>query len=493
MKTSSVRSDIVVVGGGLAGICASITAAREGHTVSLVEKNYFLGGRAGASHRFPLNGNSGRSWVYSRYSGILDELWHQLFKFNAEGTYIGQSRVLQDWIDKEQRIRFFRETEIESVSLEKGRIAVAFAKDHNLQQSIALHGKYYIDCTGTGRISELCGISGEKGVDENEELPSQRKDRPSQGSQSCGCFIRIEKGDDPYPFACPNWVKINWEDNDFSAQINLMKSLESNLLGEHLVEWNGVSNERELDPEMIALAAWDYLKNRSAISDVMQNLKLVHISENNIPSLSFRANGEAMLDLNDLIESKEWDDSVALGTGSIPSSFSLLSTNRDELPLSKPFEIPLRAMISKECKNLLLAGSSSSASELTSRVLGHPSCSSQMGASLGMIASLCLQKKRLPKTLTDKGYIDEVNRLFYRRNHAAKLVAFEDYDNLSLKAKTNASSTLDDWSDIGEEIDQIISTTRCQFQFPVTSDLIENLSVNLQAKDQQVFAVKLFE
>ena len=44
-----------------------------------------------------------------------------------------------------------------------------------------------------------------------------------------------------------------------------------------------------------------------------------------------------------------------------------------------------------------------------------------------------------------------------------------------------------DWSDIGEEIDQVISTTRCQFQFPVTSDLIENLSVNLQAKDQQVF------
>lgn len=493
MKTSSVRSDIVVVGGGLAGICASITAAREGHTVSLVEKNYFLGGRAGASHRFPLNGNSGKSWVYSRYSGLLDELWHQLFKFNTEGTYIGQSRVLQDWIDKEQRIRFFRETEIESVSLEKGRITVAFAKDHNLQKSIALHGKYYIDCSGIGKIGELCRISGEKGVDRNEELPSKSKEQSSKGSQSCGCFIRIEKGDDSYPFACPNWVKINWEDNDFSAQINLMKSLESNLLGEHLVEWSGVSNEKKLDPEMIALAAWDYLKNRSAIADVMQNLKLVHISKNTLPNLSFRANGEARLDLNDLIESKEWDDSVALGTGSIPSSFSLLSTNRDDLPLSKPFEIPLRAMISKECKNLLLAGSSSSASELTSRVLGHPSCSSQMGASLGMIASLCLQKKRLPKTLADKGYIDEVNRLFYRRNHAARLVGFEDYDNLSLKAKTNASSTLEDWSNIEEEIDQVISTTRCQLQFPVTSDLIENLSVNLQAKDQQVFTVKVFE
>ena len=493
MKIASVRSDIVVFGGGLAGICASIAAAREGRTVSLVERNYFLGGRAGVAHRFPLNEPSARSWIYSRNSGILDELWHQLFKYNTEGTYIGQSRVLQDWISSEERIRFFRETELESVSLEKGRIIVAFAKDHNLHQSIALHGKYYIDCTGVGKISELSGISGEKGVDKNEELPSKGKDQPALGSQSCGCYIRIEQGDVSYPFICPNWVKIRWEDNDFSAQLNLMKSLESNLLGEHLVEWDGVSNEKQLVPEVIALAAWDYLKNRSPISEVMQNLKLVHISENTLPDLSYRANGEVRLALNDLIESKEWDDSVALGSGSIPNSFSLLSINRDELPLSKPFEIPLRAMISKECKNLLLTGSSSSVSELTSRVLGYPSCSSQMGASLGMVASLSLQKKRLPRTLADKGYINEISRHFYRRNHAAGVEGFEDDDNLSLKAKTSASSTLVDWSDLGTKVEQVILTSRCQFQFPVISDLVEKISVTLQAKNQQAFSVKLFE
>ena len=65
-------------------------------------------------------------------------------------------------------------------------------------------------------------------------------------------------------------------------------------------------------------------------------------------------------------------------------------------------------------------------------------------------------------------------------------------DQLSLKAKTNASSTLDDWSVIEKKSIGYFNTC-CQFQFPVTSDLIENLSVNLQAKDQQVFTVKLFE
>jgi succinate dehydrogenase/fumarate reductase flavoprotein subunit len=41
MKISSVRSDIIVAGGGLAGVCAAIIAARQGKLVSLVEKKSY--------------------------------------------------------------------------------------------------------------------------------------------------------------------------------------------------------------------------------------------------------------------------------------------------------------------------------------------------------------------------------------------------------------------------------------------------------------------
>ena len=493
MKIGSVRSDLVVVGGGMAGICASIMGAREGCTVSLIERNHFWGGRAGFSQRFPLGNDANKSQVYSRDSGVMDELWHKLFRFNTEGTFIGQSRVLQDWIAKEDRIRCFKNTELESVFLEKGKIRAAVAKNHNLQELNAFHGKYYLDCTGTGKIAELCDIPGEKGVDKKEKLPSKKRFDPPSDYPSCSCFIRIEKGVGNYPFECPDWVKIMWEDNHFTAQVNLMKSLQANLTGEHLLEWEGISNEKNLSPEVISLAAWDYLKNRSSISDVMQSHKLVHISEKALPMPAYRSSGTVRLGLDDLFEGKEWYDSVALGSASIANSFSLLSCNRDELPLSKPFEIPLRAMISNECKNLLLAGSSSSASELTSRTLGHPSCASQMGSALGMIASLCIRKKRLPKTLADKSYMSEISRFFYRRNHASKLDNFEDDDNLACKAKIKASSTLEDCLDLENKVDQIIETKSCRLQFPVTTNMIHRLSVQLLAQDNQIFTVKILE
>ena len=67
------------------------------------------------------------------------------------------------------------------------------------------------------------------------------------------------------------------------------------------------------------------------------------------------------------------------------------------------FEIPLGCF--KECKNLLLAGSIPSIG-IDIAGFEESSCSSQMGACWND-CFLCLQKKRLPKTLTDKGYIDK--------------------------------------------------------------------------------------
>ena len=122
MKISSERSDLLVVGGGLAGICAAITASRQNHLVNLVEKGSFLGGRVGLNKQQSLDKSQLLSQVYQRDSGLLNELWYRLFRDNKEGTYIGITRVLRDWVEAEPKIKLFLNTKVEEVTHGKGHI-----------------------------------------------------------------------------------------------------------------------------------------------------------------------------------------------------------------------------------------------------------------------------------------------------------------------------------------------------------------------------------
>ena len=87
---------------GSAGICAAISAARDGQNVSLIEKNSFLGGKLGYLFVNPFEDQNFTPQVYKRDAGLINELWEKLFKYNDEGTYIDKSRVLKDWVVSEK-------------------------------------------------------------------------------------------------------------------------------------------------------------------------------------------------------------------------------------------------------------------------------------------------------------------------------------------------------------------------------------------------------
>ena len=55
-----IKKDIVVVGGGPGGLAAAVTAAREGASVLLVERNGYLGGQLGSGLRLFSTGSSVR-------------------------------------------------------------------------------------------------------------------------------------------------------------------------------------------------------------------------------------------------------------------------------------------------------------------------------------------------------------------------------------------------------------------------------------------------
>jgi len=110
-------SDLVIVGGGLPGIAAAITAARFGLTVSLINNRGFVGGNTSAEIGVGVNGAdaSNEFNFYARETGIMGEMYINNLYRNPQGNRYHWDTVLMEMIQKEKNITLFLNTHIDSV------------------------------------------------------------------------------------------------------------------------------------------------------------------------------------------------------------------------------------------------------------------------------------------------------------------------------------------------------------------------------------------
>ena len=96
-KTIRIDSDLVIVGGGLAGTCAAITAARAGIKVALVQDRPVLGGNASSEVRLWALGatsHMGNNNRWAREGGVIDEILVENLYRNREGNALIFDTVL---------------------------------------------------------------------------------------------------------------------------------------------------------------------------------------------------------------------------------------------------------------------------------------------------------------------------------------------------------------------------------------------------------------
>jgi glycine/D-amino acid oxidase-like deaminating enzyme len=94
LREEHLSVDLVVVGGGLSGVCCAITAARQGLQTILVQDRPVLGGNASSEVRLWILGatsHMGNNNRWAREGGVIDEILVENMWRNPEGNPISRN------------------------------------------------------------------------------------------------------------------------------------------------------------------------------------------------------------------------------------------------------------------------------------------------------------------------------------------------------------------------------------------------------------------
>lgn len=171
--------DVVVIGGGAAGIAAAVSAARNGARTLLVEAGPMIGGEMVSG--LPIDGclNTRGEWVVG---GVARELFDEC---EAMGGYVG---AFYDWrtiwvvcVDPEVMkiavmnvvrragVNLLLYTFAEDVVVQDGRVTGVMLLNKSARTLVT--AKVFIDCSGDGDLAHLAGAPHEKGGEDGALQP----------------------------------------------------------------------------------------------------------------------------------------------------------------------------------------------------------------------------------------------------------------------------------------------------------------------------------
>ncbi len=395
--------DLVVVGGGMAGTCASITAARLGLKVALVQDRPVLGGNNSSEVRVWLQGARSKE-PWPRIGDVVAELEQ------PRRAHYGPTNTADLYEDEkklavaraEPNLRLFLEHRVNGVEADGRQIRAVIAQDIHQGRRLRLAGRCFADCTGDGAVGFLAGADFEM--------------EPTGRMGPCNLW-NVEETLGPVSFPRCEWA-LDLRDRPFPGR-NKTKPNPDQLGGWY---WeSGFDRDPIRQAEDIRdwnframYGAWDALKN---VDRVLPNHTLNWAAYIMGRRESRRLLGDVVLTKSDLEQGRNFPD------GCVPTGWKIdlhLPDPRYEKGfegdafISKaeygtypmPFWVPYRCLYSRNVANLFMAGRDISVTHEALgavRVMRTGGC---MGEVIGMAASLCVKHDSSPRGVYEKHLID---------------------------------------------------------------------------------------
>lgn len=448
VKVHQISAQVVVAGGGPAGVPAAIAAARNGARVVLCQDRSVLGGNASSEIRMHILGASPRGKelsVEARETGILEEIMLECAVRNPQNSASMLDLILYEKCRAEPNLTLLLNTTVTGVKMDGDRIVSAYAVRESTEDHFEIAADIFIDCTGDGRLGAEAGALFTTGRESAEEYNESGAvlNRDSHRLGSSLLFTARDMGR-PMPFIPPKWAR------KFTEEDLKFRDHSSWEYGYWWVEFGGlkdtIKDNEDIRDELMAImmGVWDHIKN-SGNHPESENWALDWFGFLPGKRESRRFIGQHVLTQNDLEQAVDFWDVIAYGGWSMDTHPPAGIEAKDEKPCNQPYTpymygIPLRSLISKNIRNLMFAGRNMSATHIAFSSTRVMATCAVMGEGAGTFAATAL-RSGLPfeEAWKEERVVREAQQQLMRQGAFLPGRKLEDR-NLAAEAKITASS-----------------------------------------------------
>ncbi len=409
--------DLVVVGGGMAGTSAAISAARLGLSVALIQDRPLLGGNNSSEIRVHLHGRVNLP-PYPALGGVPRELGPQGVGNAGPPERYEDERKL-DLVHAESNIALFLNTRVNQVELDGSRIAAVVGQDVRTGRRTRFPGRWFADCTGDGVVGYLAGADYRYGresrAETGEELAPEEPDRLVMGT-SVQWYSK--ETSQPTDFPETPWAI------QFTAE-NYQKANAGEWNWETGFAWDQIEDfEKVRDHGLRAVFGnWSFQKNHSPDKQKYANRELDWVAYVGGKRESRRLLGDVILQQQDIVEQREFPDASVTTTWTIDLHYPTDAQvkhfpgkefrSRAEHVRIAPYPIPYRCFYSRNVDNLFMAGRNISVTHVALGTVRVMRTLGMVGEVVGMAASVCKRHDVDPRQVyTD--HLDELKELMTR-------------------------------------------------------------------------------
>ena len=426
---------VIIVGGGLSGVCAALSSARQGAKTAIVQARSVFGGNNSSEVRMHVCGaNCHAQKKDLAETGILMELQLLNKQVNPNYAFPLWDMVLWGKLKAEPNLDCYLNTVMDDVVMDGQRIGAIICRQSSTELVYRMSGDIFVDATGHGTLGYYAGAEYRYGSESRAEF--DEPDAPeTENGYTMGNTILFHSADmgENTPFRKPDFAysfteadlenrphgNVTWShgENGVEEKYDVSSGYWWMELGGE--SKNIIEETENLNDELFRsiFGVWDHIKNQPGHN--AENYALDWIGS--VPGIreSRRLVGDYILSENDILENKFFDDGVAYGGWPIDvhpeKGFHHKGLPTRYINFPGHYGIPYRCFYSKNVPNLMMAGRDISVSKLamaSTRVMGTCAVG---GQAVGTAAALASLMGITPRELGDR-HIGQLRQILLKED-----------------------------------------------------------------------------